>query len=660
MVFSCGKFKFKLKIPEISSTKSKLTIRVRFLWCYFQIEDICSQICDDDIRATIRSLPTDLPETYQRALQRITVGQKSKVAAQVFRFIAVAQRSLSVDELREAIAVRPLASSIEESHLVNDTRQLVLWCASLVVQDEEEDLLQFAHHSVKEFLVSKPDEITLTHFHFGLSEAKHELATTCLTYLNFEAFKGHLDTTFPPHALTTALTPASIVKTSISHSRSPTIYRSWLKIEKFLSSRSTQNPDIWRQLHYVKGGLHTGLVRNLQARHRFLAYASEYWLFHTASLIPEDEEIFGLWKSLVLAEDTVAARPWTAAQWSINNYVIGQYAVQNNHWALATLLRTEGNPLTVEQTASLMLSAAHDNETAVLHSMISADPSAKSALEFAACLAGGQLQEMFVRLLRAREYKNGRSKSLIRGESRNVVFVKSGKISEEKMHESSILVESSFHVAELMTDDYKSLRAAAWDGDLGILNIGLKPLLDPTTGEVSIKNLYFHTALHAAAQNGQLEALRQLLHCLPKSLRLQGFQINVLNSAARCGHLKAVRSFITIGFEVTFHYIDYATPLHHAAYSGHLEVVCELLGRDDFLNFTEIKLFMDKRSDSNGLTALHLAAEQGHLEIVKVLLAAGADPLLKADRGQGHCLAEDMALDRGHEEVWKVLKDSRF
>ena len=64
------------------------------------------------------------------------------------------------------------------------------------------------------------------------------------------------------------------------------------------------------------------------------------------------------------------------------------------------------------------------------------------------------------------------------------------------------------------------------------------------------------------------------------------------------------------------------TPLHYAATSGHLDVMRLLLDENAYID----------AASPNGTTPLMMAAHYGSPEAVKLLLEAGADPMLKNDQ----------------------------
>ena len=121
------------------------------------------------------------------------------------------------------------------------------------------------------------------------------------------------------------------------------------------------------------------------------------------------------------------------------------------------------------------------------------------------------------------------------------------------------------------------------------------------------------------------------------------------------------------------------TPLHLAAFFGHLNIVKALLdagaGMLIISNNNEanlpinaaaagrrsavVKLLVEKgcppdaRSSDAGYTALHLAANGGNTELVDFLLKAGADRTLRTGGGE---TAYDLAVKKGHQTIADLLK----
>lgn len=129
----------------------------------------------------INDLPSGLSETYERALRRInSENGTTKWAQKIFRWVAAARQPLTLEELQEAIAIKPDQTCRNSAALINDINQLIPCCWNLIILDEEEKVVQFSHHTIKRFLFESPKEASLEKFHFQLSQASVEIGEVCV------------------------------------------------------------------------------------------------------------------------------------------------------------------------------------------------------------------------------------------------------------------------------------------------------------------------------------------------------------------------------------------------------------------------------------------------------------------------------------------------
>ena len=99
-----------------------------------------------------------------------------------------------------------------------------------------------------------------------------------------------------------------------------------------------------------------------------------------------------------------------------------------------------------------------------------------------------------------------------------------------------------------------------------------------------------------------------------------------LHKAAREGDADRVRKLLDAGADVNVRntnkgHLQY-TPLHWAAYYGHLEITEILISRGADLD----------AEDPDYATPLYLAAEQGHPKVVEFLISKGAEVNVKSSR----------------------------
>ena len=127
--------------------------------------------------------------------------------------------------------------------------------------------------------------------------------------------------------------------------------------------------------------------------------------------------------------------------------------------------------------------------------------------------------------------------------------------------------------------------------------------------------------LYLALREPSLKAAAVLIDWPKTNVEIRTLQDeSPLMMAALKGHLEMARKLIARGADVNK---TGWTPLHYAATGGHLEIMELLL---------EQHAYIDAESP-NGSTPLMMAAHYGTAAAVKLLLEAGADPLLRNQLG---------------------------
>lgn len=160
---------------------------------YFQIADICDQLCDSDIGRVPKELPKDLPETYRRAVQNIATRGNTKVAHTIFQWMLAVKRPLTPNELRDAISLDHFQESLDRSKLATSTKRLLATCGNLILHEEPDGIISFARSTVRLFLSSDSlRNSSLSAFTLDLGIAERHIATICLTYLNLANFERQL------------------------------------------------------------------------------------------------------------------------------------------------------------------------------------------------------------------------------------------------------------------------------------------------------------------------------------------------------------------------------------------------------------------------------------------------------------------------------------
>ncbi|KAM7221080.1 hypothetical protein V8F06_003465 [Rhypophila decipiens] len=171
-----------------------------FLWVALQIEALYTSMTDDAIRKALEDLPKDLPETFNRIIQR-SAEAGNEYGMRIFKLIVAAFRPLTVDELREALSVVPGVTTWNPAHVINNVHSALACCGSLISIDEEALTVKLIHHSVKQFLLGQFSLFKAGLFPAGLfnADGAHQtMGEIIITYLNYGVFDTSLSTTVIP------------------------------------------------------------------------------------------------------------------------------------------------------------------------------------------------------------------------------------------------------------------------------------------------------------------------------------------------------------------------------------------------------------------------------------------------------------------------------
>ncbi len=622
----------------------------RFLWVVFLIQDLCSQSCDEDIRRTIDNLPEDLPELYNRIISRIIDSKHEKTVKKILRMLAGVKRPLSIGELQEALSVEPYSSYLKPGRRTNDIWRDISWCENLVYVDESEDTVQFAHHTIKIFLL---DESLGSHhrdFHFHSDEANYELGEVCVTYLNFSNFKRQLGRIPKGQA---SFSPELALQASLSAGLGSKLGAPLSKLARLQGLGKTPHFDLRKQILSIAETSIEHSPGTSQPPHPFLDYASQYWLQHCTDFTTEDNRAWNLWKAILLDVDSLGHNPWTSVEWDQRAERVLDFIVDYEHKALLTFIEKSNEPLHKLTKLHLLISAAGKGQIKVLEYLLETDrevmaaESSRGRSMLQAAAAGGGHIEVVKRLLTAKADVN--AAAFYNGRTVLQAAAGGGHI---EVVERLLATEADVNTAATALYGRTALQAAAGGGHIEVVKRLLAAEADVNTAAAAAS--YGRTALQAAADGGHIEVVERLLAAEAdvNAAAAALYGRTALQAAAGGGHIEVVERLLATEADVNAAAAALygRTALQAAADGGHIEVVERLLAAEADVNAAA--------ASYGGRTALQAAAEGGHTEVVERLLAAGANVNAAAAASYGRT-ALQAAAEGGYNQVEKLLEDHR-
>ncbi|KAK8070548.1 hypothetical protein PG997_010751 [Apiospora hydei] len=567
----------KLEAGDLRVQDPNLVNEIKmFIWAFFQVEEITTQPCDQDIRAALHNLPRDLNDLFSRALYRINNGTHSREAQTLFLYITAGKRLMTLDELREAIAITPTQRYSEPARHCNDMDKLASWCENLVEAEEESRVVQFVHHSVRTFLLGDYTDTRLMAFHPGLDEANLRLGEICLTYLDFNDFKTALITQPKPLSIRN---PVGIVKsTAKPGSKLATIYDAFLKPgHEVFDLRRSAGLD----------GSAAATLKISQALKREHPFLEALGLSHKVSFLrARDSRAWLILRHVVSAKLNFTILPWINDAQCQDDAL--EWAKKNRHHAILRLLWSND--------VNTLFKWAADNDDPVLFDAL-ADEVQFSNFE--------SPREILISAASL-----GRIRAIDELEGPRRVF------EDEDMH--AALTAAALNGHDDMVEKLINLRFAV-DPSNPLPNHSLSPLVAAASRDRlnivdKLKGGGAGVNLEASCKGGHLDVIERLLSygAIPNSATLVG--------AATSGTISIVDMLVRAGVNINDGCYDFetgshtSTPLYIAARNGNLDFVEKLITAGAHVNTLSL-----------GSNVMQAALLSGKQDVVERLLAAGAD-----------------------------------
>ncbi|KAJ7847783.1 hypothetical protein B0H13DRAFT_2405537 [Mycena leptocephala] len=163
---------------EILSTIAH-TVDGMFLLAKLHIESLSKKSTIKRVREALKTLPTDLNDSYDSAMKRIEDQNQEErnIAHSALTWVVNAKRPLTVAELQVALAVEPGTQELDDDNIL-DIEIILAVCAGLVIVDEQLTVVRLVHYTTQEYFDSIQEE--------QFPNAQIEITRTLLTFLSFD------------------------------------------------------------------------------------------------------------------------------------------------------------------------------------------------------------------------------------------------------------------------------------------------------------------------------------------------------------------------------------------------------------------------------------------------------------------------------------------
>jgi ankyrin repeat protein len=588
-----------------------------YLWLYLAIDDIKRTLKNSlrPDREPIPPLPKNVPEAFERILDRAPSDQRAKVET-ILRIIVGARRPLTIREMAMAlgVATTPDADTAKEACLSpkgldKKIRQL---CGLFVFIKESK--IYLIHQTAREFLISNHDKSASLRWHLEPSKTEVQMAEICVKYLLMDDLVSD---------------DGVSVRSLLDYSA-----ENWADHFRDISCPETELVQRVRKLYDVTTHLfrlwfpkfwETAMAHEVDPGMEALHLAAFNGHQHILCRVPMSEKG---------AIDRTDRSGTNALQWAT---VRGYFGVVQQLLEMGANVNARGG-----EYGYALVAAAGRGHLEIVQLLLEAGADANTqggyygnALQAAA--ANGYLE--IVQLL----LKNGADVNAQGDEEfGNALYAAAAR---GHLDIVQLLVENKANVNAQGGRHSYALPAAAARGHLEIVHLLLE-----TGADVNAQGGYeFSNSLHAAAHRGHLDVVQVLLENGANVDAQGGICGNALQAAALQGYPEIVQSLLENGANVNAQGGEYGNAL-----------VAALVAATAGERLEVVRVLLDNGANANAQggeygNALSIAAVTGYLEIVQKLLKNGANANAQ---GGYYGNALQAAAFRGHLEIVQLLLEN--
>ncbi|MCJ1310206.1 hypothetical protein MMC25_003868 [Agyrium rufum] len=186
--FALGDLYEVLDADVFTDVKQKLLSGANgsFLWIKLIIESLDGVFLHEEIDHLLDNVPSELEQVYNRMFERAFRLNPTKIdlAIRILEFLNVSRRPSTIEELDDLLATRACQSDFSRKARAFDLRYLInkLFGSIIYVRPAPCNTLELTHLTVKDYL-RKNNECPIK-----IAQAENNMATVCLTFLNFKRF----------------------------------------------------------------------------------------------------------------------------------------------------------------------------------------------------------------------------------------------------------------------------------------------------------------------------------------------------------------------------------------------------------------------------------------------------------------------------------------